>query len=138
LNLELSGSDISAKKDRKAKEMTFEYEEYCLGKRYSQKKVMVIYYVEENDEIMVITVKVFLRSSLHQASVLSLTVLYISSCVIPHLPALDSDRGMRNPVLYSSLPSQGRRLDSCRSLPLQVLSRGRNDKMCKFIYETLH
>ena len=54
----LSGSDISAKKSRKAKEMTFEYGEYWLGKRYSQKKVVVIY-VEESDEIIVITVKVF-------------------------------------------------------------------------------
>jgi hypothetical protein len=38
--------------------MTFEYGEYWLGKVYRQKKVVVIY-VEENDEIIVITVKVF-------------------------------------------------------------------------------
>lgn len=54
----LLGTDIPAKKGRKAKEMTFEYEEYWLGKVYPQKKVVVIY-VEENDEIIVITAKVF-------------------------------------------------------------------------------
>jgi acyl CoA:acetate/3-ketoacid CoA transferase beta subunit len=55
----LLGTNIPAKKGRKAKEMTFEYGEYWLGKVYPQKKVVVIYYIEENDEIVVITVKVF-------------------------------------------------------------------------------
>jgi len=54
----LLGNDIPAKKGRKAKEMTFEYGEFWLGKAYPQKKVVVIY-VEENNEIIVITVKVF-------------------------------------------------------------------------------
>jgi hypothetical protein len=55
----LLGTNIPAKKGRKAKEMTFEYGEYWLGKVYPQKKVVVIYYIAENDEIVVITVKVF-------------------------------------------------------------------------------
>lgn len=54
----LQGTDIPAKKGRKAKEMTFEYGEYWLGKVYPEKKVVVIY-VEENNKIIVITVKVF-------------------------------------------------------------------------------
>jgi hypothetical protein len=54
----LLGADISAKKGRKAKEKIFEYGKEWLGKVYSQKKVMVIY-TEENDEVVVITVKVF-------------------------------------------------------------------------------
>ena len=54
----LLGANISAKKGRKAKEKIFEYGKEWLGKVYPQKKVMVIY-TEENDEIVVITVKVF-------------------------------------------------------------------------------
>jgi len=54
----LLGTEISAKKGRKAKEMVFEYEKEWLGRIYPQKKVVVIY-IEEDDEIVVITVKVF-------------------------------------------------------------------------------
>lgn len=53
-----SGNEIQAKKGRKGKEMVFEYGREWLGKTYSQKKVRVIY-VEENGEIIVITVKVY-------------------------------------------------------------------------------
>ena len=52
------GTVTPAKKGRKAKEMIFEYGKEWLGKVYHQKKIVVIY-VEENDEIVVITVKVF-------------------------------------------------------------------------------
>ncbi len=54
----LSGNEISAKKGRKAKEMVFDYGGSWIGKSYPQKKVVVIY-VEENNGIIVITVKVF-------------------------------------------------------------------------------
>jgi hypothetical protein len=54
----LLGTDTPAKKGRKAKEMVFEYGEQWLGKVYQQKKVVVIY-IKENDETIVITVKVF-------------------------------------------------------------------------------
>jgi hypothetical protein len=57
-NVLLQGTDIPAKKGRRGKEMTFEYGEYWLGKVYPEKKVVVIY-VEENNEIIVITAKVF-------------------------------------------------------------------------------
>lgn len=53
----LSGTEVTAKKGRKAKEMLFEYGKDWLGKIYPQKKVVVIY-VEEDEEIAVITVKV--------------------------------------------------------------------------------
>jgi hypothetical protein len=54
----LLGTEISAKKGRKTKEMVFEYEKKWLGRIYPQKKVVVIY-IEEDDEVVVITVKVF-------------------------------------------------------------------------------
>jgi len=53
-----SGNEVQAKKGRKSKEMVFEYGRQWLGKTYSQKKVRAIY-VEENGEIIVITVKVY-------------------------------------------------------------------------------
>jgi hypothetical protein len=53
----LEGADIPAKKGRKAKEMVFSYNKEWYGKFYHQKKVEVIY-VEENEEIIVITLKV--------------------------------------------------------------------------------
>jgi hypothetical protein len=52
-----SGTDIPAKKGRKARENIFRYGEEWLGKIYQQKKVVVVY-VEEGEEIVVITVKV--------------------------------------------------------------------------------
>jgi len=52
------GSDIPAKKGRKAREMVFNYNKEWLGKLYPQKKVVAIY-VEEYGEIIVITVKVY-------------------------------------------------------------------------------
>jgi Txe/YoeB family toxin of Txe-Axe toxin-antitoxin module len=54
----LNGKEIGAKKGRKGKELVFDYNGKWLGKLYSQKKVRVIY-VKENDEVMVITVKVY-------------------------------------------------------------------------------
>jgi hypothetical protein len=54
----LLGTITPAKKGRKAKEMIFEYGKEWLGNVYPQKKVVVIY-VEENSEIVVITIKVF-------------------------------------------------------------------------------
>lgn len=53
-----AGNEVQAKKGRKGKEMVFEYGREWLGKTYSQKKVRLIY-VEENGEIIVITVKVY-------------------------------------------------------------------------------
>ncbi len=53
-----AGNEVQVKKDRKGKETVFEYEREWLGKVYPQKKVRVIY-VEENEEIIVITVKVY-------------------------------------------------------------------------------
>jgi len=53
-----TGSEFHMKKGRKGKEMVFEYGKVWLGKSYPQKKVRAIY-VEENGEIVVITVKVF-------------------------------------------------------------------------------
>jgi len=52
------GTDITAKKGRKAKEMIFPYEEKWIGRVYPQKKIVVVY-KEEKDEALVITVKVF-------------------------------------------------------------------------------
>jgi hypothetical protein len=52
------GNEIPAKHGRKAKEKVFEYGKQWLGKVYPQKKVVVIY-VEEDDKVVVITVKVF-------------------------------------------------------------------------------
>ena len=54
----LNGEQIKAKRGRKAKEMIFEYKKKWLRKTYPQKKVQVIY-VEEENQIIVITVKVF-------------------------------------------------------------------------------
>jgi len=54
----LFGTDIEAKKGRKAKEMIFPYEEEWIGRVYPQKKIVVIY-KEEKDETLVITVKVY-------------------------------------------------------------------------------
>jgi len=53
-----AGNEVQAKKGRKSKEMIFEYGREWLGKTYPQKKVRVIY-VEESEEIIVITVKVY-------------------------------------------------------------------------------
>jgi hypothetical protein len=52
------GTDITAKKGRKAKDMIFPYEEKWIGRVYPQKKIVVVY-KEEKDEALVITVKVF-------------------------------------------------------------------------------
>ena len=54
----LRGQDIKVKRGRKGKELVFDYNEEWLGKRYSQKKIRVIY-VEENNEVVIITVKVY-------------------------------------------------------------------------------
>ncbi len=54
----LYGSEIPAKVGRKAKEMVFNYGKSWLGMVYPEKKVVAIY-VEEGNEIVVITVKVF-------------------------------------------------------------------------------
>jgi hypothetical protein len=53
-----TGNEVQVRRGRKGKEMVFEYGREWLGKRYPQKKVRAIY-VEEDDEIVVITVKVF-------------------------------------------------------------------------------
>lgn len=52
------GTDITAKKGRKTKEMILPCEEKWIGRVYPQKKIVAIY-KEEKDETMVITVKVF-------------------------------------------------------------------------------
>ena len=52
------GTNLAAKKGRKAKEMIFPYGEKWIGRVYPQKKIVVIY-KEEQDETLVITVKVF-------------------------------------------------------------------------------
>lgn len=57
-NVLLFGMDIPARRDRKAKEMVLSYGEEWLGRIYPQRKVMVIY-VEEGEEAVIITVKVF-------------------------------------------------------------------------------
>jgi hypothetical protein len=53
-----AGDEIKAKKGRKAKEKVFVYNKKWLGKEYPQKKVQVIY-IEENEGLVVITVKAF-------------------------------------------------------------------------------
>ena len=53
-----TGSEVQVRRGRKGKEMVFEYGREWLPKRYPQNKVRVIY-VEEDDEIVVITLKVF-------------------------------------------------------------------------------
>ncbi len=52
------GTEIQAKKGRKAKEMVFNYGKEWLGKFYPHKKIVAIY-VEEDGETIVITVKVY-------------------------------------------------------------------------------
>jgi hypothetical protein len=52
------GNEVLAKNDRKEKELVFEFNKEWLGKMYPQKKVEVIF-VEKENEIIVITVKVF-------------------------------------------------------------------------------
>jgi len=54
----LRGQEVKVKKGRRSKELVFDYNKEWLGKHYSQKKVRVIY-VEEGDEMVVITVKVY-------------------------------------------------------------------------------
>ena len=54
----LDGVEIPAKKGRKAKELVFDYGKDWLEKIYPQKKVVAIY-VEEDEEIVVITSKVY-------------------------------------------------------------------------------
>jgi len=54
----LSGKEIQLRKRRKGKELVLEYNRDWLGKHYPQKKVKVVY-TEENDETIVITVKVY-------------------------------------------------------------------------------
>lgn len=51
------GQEIPLKKGRKYKEKVFVYNKEWMGKMYPQKNVKVVY-VEENDQIIVITVKV--------------------------------------------------------------------------------
>ena len=60
-----TGIKIPAKHGRKAKEKVFDYGRQWLGKIYSQKKVVVIY-LEEDDKVVVITVKVFYGSWRHK------------------------------------------------------------------------
>ena len=50
--------ETQLKKGRKSKEMVFDYNRDWLGKHYPQKKVHVVY-AEEDDETIVITVKVY-------------------------------------------------------------------------------
>jgi hypothetical protein len=52
------GKKVQVKEGRRGKEMVFEYRKDWLGKPYPQKKVKVIY-IEEEDEVVVITVKVY-------------------------------------------------------------------------------
>ncbi|HBI24079.1 MAG: hypothetical protein A2Y48_07005 [Nitrospirae bacterium RIFCSPLOW2_12_42_9] len=52
------GIEVQAKKGRKGKEIVFDYGKEWLGKYYPQKKVVVIY-VMENEDIVVITAKVY-------------------------------------------------------------------------------
>jgi len=53
-----SGQEIQLKKGRKGKEMVLDYNKEWLGKHYAQKKVKVVY-VEEEEQTVVITVKVY-------------------------------------------------------------------------------
>jgi len=52
------GERVEVKKGRKGMELVFDYDQEWLGKHYLQKKVKVVY-VEEGDEVVVITVKVY-------------------------------------------------------------------------------
>lgn len=52
------GQETPLKKGRKSKEMVFDYDKDWLGKHYPQKKVKVVY-TEEDDQTVVITVKVY-------------------------------------------------------------------------------
>lgn len=51
------GQATELKERRKSKEMVFDYNMDWLGKHYPQKKVKVVY-TEEDDQLIVITVKV--------------------------------------------------------------------------------
>lgn len=53
-----SDREIELKRRRKSKELVFEYNNVWLGKHHPQKKVKVIY-TEEDDQTVVITVKVY-------------------------------------------------------------------------------
>lgn len=52
------GAEVQVKGGRKAKELVFNYNKEWLGNIYPQKKVKVIY-VEENNEFVIITLKVY-------------------------------------------------------------------------------
>lgn len=54
----LGGQKTELKKGRKSKEMVFDYNRDWLGKHYPEKKVKVVY-TEEDDQVVVITVKVY-------------------------------------------------------------------------------
>ena len=54
----LGGQEMELKKGRKSKEMVFDYNRDWLGKHYPEKKVKVVY-TEEDDQVVVITVKVY-------------------------------------------------------------------------------
>jgi len=56
-----TGREISAKRGRGARSKIFMYNKEWLGNWYPEKKVEVIY-VEEKDELVVITVKVYFGS----------------------------------------------------------------------------
>lgn len=53
-----SRQEAQLKKGRKSKEMVFDYNRHWLGKHYPEKKVKVVY-AEEDDQTIVITVKVY-------------------------------------------------------------------------------
>ncbi|MBM3119214.1 MAG: DUF4258 domain-containing protein [Chloroflexi bacterium] len=53
-----TGEETKLKKGRKSKEMIFDYNRDWLGKSYPQKKVKAVY-TEEDDQVIVITVKVY-------------------------------------------------------------------------------
>ncbi|MDA3792674.1 MAG: DUF4258 domain-containing protein [Elusimicrobia bacterium] len=53
-----NGSTIPAKYDRKGKAKVYSFKQKRLGKYYKQKKVEV-YYIEENNVIVTVTVYVF-------------------------------------------------------------------------------
>ena len=53
-----SGQEAQLKKGRKSKEMVFDYNRNWLGKHYPQKKLKVVY-AEEDDLMVVITIKVY-------------------------------------------------------------------------------
>jgi hypothetical protein len=56
-----SGTEAQARGDRRYREAVFDYGREWLGRRYEQKKVQVIY-VEEDGELIVITVYAFYGS----------------------------------------------------------------------------